>query len=104
MLLGMFNREKYVDGGLLDQQYNPQQIHAQSTTVYRALQSGYAELMGMYPPQYYETESYIKSKHLPPMAVRNQLIPDLEYVPIPLYNYLSDDSRAALDSCPYADE
>jgi hypothetical protein len=68
------------------------------------MQSGYAELMGMYPPQYSESESYIKSKHLPPMAVRNQLIPDLAYVQIPLYNYLSSYSRAALDLCPYADE
>ena len=72
--------------------------------MYRALQSGYAELMGMYPPQYSASESYIKSKHRPPMAVRNYLIPDLAYVQIPLYNYLSSDARADLDSCPYADE
>jgi hypothetical protein len=100
----MYNKDKYVSNGLLDEQYNPNQIQAQSTTVYRALQSGYAELMGMYPPQYSELDySYVKSKHLPPMAVRSQLIPDIAYTPIPLYNYLSPNSKAALDQCPYAD-
>ncbi len=51
LLLGQFNRDKYVyQKQLLDEIYNPAQIYVQSTTVYRAIQSGYAELLGLYPP------------------------------------------------------
>jgi Histidine phosphatase superfamily (branch 2) len=50
-LLGKFNRERYVKYyGLLDSSYNPNQIYVQSTAVDRTMQSGYAELMGLYPP------------------------------------------------------
>ena len=56
-LIGQMNREKYIKGldgnsnlHILDQDYLPAQIYIQSTSIYRALQSGYAELHGFYPP------------------------------------------------------
>jgi hypothetical protein len=52
MLLGLFNRERYVyHYDLLDAEYNPNQVYVQSTTVPRAIQSGYSELIGLYPPK-----------------------------------------------------
>ena len=51
MLLGLFNRQRYVyHYDLLDIEYNPNQIYVQSTTVRRAIQSGYSQLIGLYPP------------------------------------------------------
>ncbi len=51
MLLGAFNRERYIEKyNLLDESYNPNQIYAQATDVHRVLQSTYSEFMGLYPP------------------------------------------------------
>ena len=50
-LLGRHNRQRYVhDYGLLSSDYTPGEVYMQSTNVYRTLQSGYSELMGLYPP------------------------------------------------------
>ena len=50
-LLGHYNRERYVEKfSFLSEQYNPDEIYMQSTNVNRTMQSGYSELMGLYPP------------------------------------------------------
>lgn len=50
-LMGKLNRQKYIEReGLLDDTYNPFQIYVQSTNIYRAIQSSYAELLAIYPP------------------------------------------------------
>ena len=50
-LLGQHNRERYVDEySFLSAKYNPTEVYMQSTNVNRTMQSGYSELMGLYPP------------------------------------------------------
>jgi hypothetical protein len=57
-IIGEMNRAKYVkqQGNaesptqILDRDYLPSQLYVQSTSVYRAIQSGYSELLGFYPP------------------------------------------------------
>ena len=49
-LLGRRNRQRYVDEyGLISEDYNPSEFYIQSTNVNRTVQSGYSELMGLYP-------------------------------------------------------
>lgn len=81
MLLGSFNRERYIEKyNLLDETYNPNQIFAQATDVHRVLQSTYSEFMGLYPPTSSTGEVFserdlegLKSgKGLPPLRVRNK--------------------------------
>lgn len=84
-LLGRFNRERYVEYyKLLDETYNPSQIYVQSTPFPRTLQSGYAELMGLYPQV--DTTStahthFLSPKQHPPLKVHKHLLkqvnPDL---------------------------
>jgi hypothetical protein len=96
--------------------YNPSQVIVQSTTVYRAIQSGYSELMGLYPPiqkrvmKSADTASMLSEKSLPMLRVRSKhhllgggAIPDLSYVPIPIFNFL-DDNDQDYNNCKYADE
>ena len=50
-LIGSLNKAKYFErAGLIDEVYNPAQVYIQSTNVFRAIQSSYAELIGIYPP------------------------------------------------------
>ena len=50
-MLGKFNRQRFVEHyGLLDVNYNPNQILVKSTDVERTIQSASSELFGMYPP------------------------------------------------------
>ena len=50
-MLGRYNRERYIDHfKLLPDEYDPEQFYVQSTNVNRTMQSGYSELMGLYPP------------------------------------------------------
>lgn len=102
MMLGMFNRQRYVldeNQGLLDAEYNPNQIYVQSTTSIRAIQSGYSELMGLYPPKRKSeilNEPALQNKTLPPMKLRSILMNsglETTYVPIPIYNFLDDNDR-----------
>jgi len=75
-LMGRYNREKYIDGyGLLDPQFNPGQVYAQSTGVDRTLQSTYSQFFGMYPPittSNLNSDSLSSKKGLPPLKVRKQ--------------------------------
>jgi len=51
-LLGRRNRQRFVEKyNFLSESYNPDEIYMQSTNVNRTIQSGYSELMGLYPPQ-----------------------------------------------------
>ena len=52
-MLGSYNRQKYLldNQALMDQDYNPWQFEIESTPVFRTIQSGYAELMGLFPPK-----------------------------------------------------
>ena len=50
-LLGRYNRERYVEKyKFLSEDYVPSEFYMQSTDVNRTIQSGYSELMGLYPP------------------------------------------------------
>ena len=50
-LLGRFNRERYMEEyQLLSKEYVPSEVLMISTDVMRTIQSGYSELMGLYPP------------------------------------------------------
>ena len=50
-LLGAYNRQRYVEEhGLLDPEEGPEQMLMMSTLYNRTMQSGYSELMGMFPP------------------------------------------------------
>lgn len=47
-------------------------------------------------------------KQLPPLKLRKHHFkstdnPDLSYVGIPVYNFISDTNTRAFDSCPFAD-
>lgn len=48
-MYGRYNRKRYIPQ-LLDDVYNPAQVYVQSTPVLRTLQSGYSQLIGLYPP------------------------------------------------------
>ena len=50
-LLGKHSRTRYtIDNDLLSPNYSPEEVWLQSTDVQRTMQSGYSEIMGMYPP------------------------------------------------------
>ena len=50
-LLGRYIKNRYTETfKLLSEEYDPKEIYMQSTNVNRTIQSGYSELMGLYPP------------------------------------------------------
>ena len=50
-LLGKYSKQRYTETyKLLSEEYVPSEIFVQSTNVNRTMQSGYSELMGLYPP------------------------------------------------------
>ena len=50
-LLGRYNRERYTKTfEFLSEDYEPTEFYMQSDDVIRTIQSGYSELMGLYPP------------------------------------------------------
>lgn len=76
---GKMEREKYINEyQLIDPDYAPKQIYVQSTNIYRAIESGYSELLGLYPPSEHkdklskgEMKSLKSGKGMPPMSVQN---------------------------------
>eukprot|EP00347_Sterkiella_histriomuscorum_P016816 403351747 len=58
---GRLNRQKYIDfqnGEFIDSDwFNPEQIQIFSTNVHRAIQSSYAELLGLYGPKLFNKKS-----------------------------------------------
>jgi len=93
-LLGDFNRQRYLNlYNLLDEDYNPNQIYAQSTDVLRVIMSTYAEFMGLYPPKQQSplTEKPISSKADPAIKIRrsNHVKAVIDgYVMLPVFSYL----------------
>ena len=61
-MLGSYNRQKYLldNQALMDQDYNPWQFEIESTPVFRTIQSGYAELMGLFPPKVQSASDNLK--------------------------------------------
>ena len=50
-LMGRYARERYTNQyKLLSSEFTPGEVYVQSTDVNRTIQSGYSELMGLYPP------------------------------------------------------
>lgn len=49
-LLGRYNRHRYTEEYKFLSQELTEEVYMQSTDVNRTLQSGYSELMGLYPP------------------------------------------------------
>lgn len=77
-LLGRYNRQRYTQTfPLLSREYNPAELYVQSTSVNRTMQSGYSELMGLYPPGAGEQLSQAQvaavtaGAAVPPFRVRN---------------------------------
>ena len=122
-LLGRYHRERYVEKfKLLSEDYHPEELYIQSTNWNRTMQSGYSEMMGLYPPRSGApemTERMVKSFEdgtaLPPFKVRDakkvnsQLgfaaLPDsFSAVDILVFNNpdITDDS--GWDGCPWVDE
>ncbi len=59
---------------MLDSSYNPSQIWVQSTGIERTLQSGYSELLGLYPPKTQKNVDLQTNRKLqPPMKIRESV-------------------------------
>jgi hypothetical protein len=53
LLWGKMNRERYINQyEFIDDDFLPSQMVVQSTDIFRTIQSGYAELLGLYPPHH----------------------------------------------------
>ena len=117
-LLGQWNRHRYTQTyKLLSEEYDPNQIYIQSTNVNRTMQSGYSELMGLYPPGSGDqlTQAQIKALSdvsAPPFKIRsaNQINEQLNAdalpgrpvaVPISVYNNNNIQDDVSTDGCPY---
>ena len=117
-LLGRYHRERYTQTfKLLPEEYDPAQIYMQSTSVNRTMQSGYSELMGLYPPGPAPKlsdamASALSSFSAPPFKVRDashiseQLGSDAlpnGYVQVPIGVYNNDDINddVSYDGCPW---
>jgi len=122
-LLGRNNRKRYTeDYEFLNPDYDLNEIYMQSTQVNRTIQSGYSELMGLFPPgesgdkglSQFEHIALNSGRSFPPFKVRdadsinkkldrrNQTLPyGFVGIPIPNYptNYIRDDLQDG--SCPY---
>ena len=76
-LLGRYNRRRYVDAyHLLSDNFVSGEVYTQSTNVFRTLQSGYSELMGLYPPgsgekMTPEQSQAVSTFSAPPFGVRD---------------------------------
>ena len=123
-LLGRYHRDRYVDKfNFLSKDYNPEELYIQSTNVNRTMQSGYSEMMGLYPPKKSGapklSEGMVKNFEdgidLPPFKVRDAkkvnsqlgfaaLPESFDAVEIVVFNNpdITDDS--GWDGCPWIDE
>jgi len=116
-LLGRYNRERYItNSGFLSDVYDDDEFYIQSTNVNRTMQSGYSELMGLYPPQAANDQMLTKAQvdslengfALPPFKSRQapminaelgfQALPH-DYTAVPIKVYNNDDIR---DDCSTA--
>jgi len=120
-LLGRYARKKYTETyELFDDDYREGQVYMQSTNVNRTLQSGYSELMGLYPPGKADTyelskgerKSLEKGRSAPKIEVRDfksinehldkDALPN-GFVSVPIYTFsdhnVADDAN--FKSCRY---
>eukprot|EP00347_Sterkiella_histriomuscorum_P002413 403368251 len=127
-LIGKLNRERYIEskqqndaGSFLDNTYNPNQIYIQSTTVPRALQSSYAEMMGMYPPNTKtfqqlteaEKQSLKQGKGMPRIKLSNgkvqafehhfeSIVDNYQMIPVFTYSQQTINDDILFWGCPWA--
>ena len=117
-LLGRRNRQRYTETyNLLSVDFEPSEYYMQSTNVNRTLQSGYSELMGLFPPGSGEKltsdqAKVVSSFSAPPFKVRDAdkinselkdaALPDY-FVPFPLTVYSNNDINddCGTYSCDY---
>ena len=122
-LLGRHNRQRYVEElDLLSATYNPSEIYMQSTNVNRTMQSGYSELMGLYPPSHEspfvltpEQSEALKTISAPPFKVKdadaiNEKLGNLPlpegFVQIAITEFNNHDIHddASTDGCPFIND
>lgn len=124
-LLGRYNRQRYVyEQEFLSEFLNPEEIYMQSTNVNRTMQSGYSELMGLYPPQFGGNSDLLTKKQvdglasgfgLPPFKVSKAaeinfdlgfvaLPHDFTAVPIRVYNNDDIHDDCSTSGCPYIND
>eukprot|EP00347_Sterkiella_histriomuscorum_P018392 403345675 len=117
-LIGSLNKAKYFErAGLIDEVYNPTQVYIQSTNVFRAIQSSYAELIGIYPPNQQaagltsgEKDSLKSGKGMPKLKIRNteasndDSMDGFQYIPV--FNYFEPNPKDDLltQGCKYIDD
>ena len=122
-LLGKNNRKRYAEEyGLISPKYIPDEVLMISTDVNRTIQSGYSELLGLYPPGEGGAEPLtkgmernIRNPKLTPFNVRDAdkindqlgfaaLPNDFTAVPILLYLNVDLSDDASTNGCPYINE
>lgn len=107
---------------MLSAEYNPDEFYMQSTNVNRTMQSGYSELMGLYPPGSGDTLTHamqdsvnLGGPALPPFKVRDlaeindQLGEDAlpgRPIAVPIFVFNNDDIHddASYDGCPFIED
>ena len=119
-LLGGFNRKRYTEEyQLISPKYIPDEVIMMSTDVNRTIQSGYSELMGLYPPGKSGAELLTKGmaknidnpKMLPfkvrdAKTINSQLgfaaLPN-DFTAMPIFLYMNEDLNddASTYGCPY---
>lgn len=115
-LLGRHSRQRYTETyDLLSPEYDPSQVYIQSTSVNRTMQSGYSELMGLYPPGQGDrlTDEMVEAVTASlPFNVRgasqvqaelgSDALPNgVAAVPIFVYNNADILDDVSYDGCPY---
>lgn len=114
-LLGHFNRERYVN------KYEflnyKEELYVQTTSYDRTFQSGFSELMGLFPPGTLSADELLseaqlsgletESRGMPPMSIRNAQSINLDlgtnplpngFVSIPIFNF---NNKPMLDDINY---
>lgn len=117
--MGRYARERYTNEfNLLNPQFTPGEVYVQSTDVNRTIQSGYSELMGLYPAgngpkiSQAQADNLATGKGMPPIKIRNAAVVNMElgqnplpngFVSVPIFAYLNVDinDQLSMDACPY---
>jgi len=117
-LLGSYNRHRYVEQfNLIPPEFNEMDFFIQSTNVNRTLQSGYSELMGLYPPGSgtpltVPQVQAVKNVARPPFSVRDAEALNHKLgtdplpgrpVQVPIYSYNNNDVHDMVSNqgCPF---
>ena len=105
--MGRYARERYTNEfKLLNPEFTPGEVYVQSTDVNRTIQSGYSELMGLYPPgngpklSQAQTNKLTTGKGMPPIKIRDAAAVNIElglnplpngFVSIPITTFINLD-------------